>query len=425
MARRCYYGDDLSENMTITPEGYLICQNAKIGRTGTMRYLGEELGIEECRGQEIEVIRTPEELFSAETIASFEGKPITNNHPSENLDVSTVSLQSRGHAQNVRKDGDFLVADLFVTDAGLISEIQERLKRQLSCGYDCAWIPISEKKFEQREILGNHVAVVPSGRAGPRVAIQDTNIDVKGGITQMSKVNISQKFLAAVGLKHWAKDAEPEEIAKAMDDMRAEEIPVEAKKAVDADPALEGASEMSKIIDMMNKLLDRIEALESREEAQGKEPKAEEVLDAVEEELEANPQKAEEDKVEDADPLPKAEEDVCDCGSGKFIKDCGCSATKPIGVKDAGLRKLVQDMKPIILAIPDEGVRLDVAKKFSKAVKDSRSTSDGIGYGGILAAANEHRRAAMDKVKPVNQTERTQTAAEKWKARGEAMKGGQ
>ena len=274
MARRCYYGDELSANMTITPEGYLICQNAKIGRTGTMRYLGEELGIEECRGQEIEVIRTPGELFSSETIASFEGKPITNNHPSENLDVSTVSLQSRGHAQNVRQAGDFLVADLFITDAGLISEIQENLKRQLSCGYDCAWIPIGEKKFEQREILGNHVAVVPSGRAGPRVAIQDKKIDVKGGIAQMSKVNISQKFLAAVGLKYWAKDAEPEEIAKAMDDMRAEGEEVEAKKVVDADPGQEGATEMGKIIDMMNKLLDRIEALEAREEAQQKEPNA-------------------------------------------------------------------------------------------------------------------------------------------------------
>jgi hypothetical protein len=76
-----YFGSKISDNKVLTPEGYLICKNVPIGRVGWMDYLGEELGIEEKRGQVVKVYRSPEQLFSKATIASFEGKSVTNNHP--------------------------------------------------------------------------------------------------------------------------------------------------------------------------------------------------------------------------------------------------------------------------------------------------------------------------------------------------------
>ena len=88
---------------------------------------------------------------------------------------------------------------------------RENLKREVSCGYDCLWVPTAEGQYEQRSIIGNHVAVVPSGRAGARVAIQDKKPE--GG---QKRMKMTQKMLAALGFKHYAKDAEPEEIAEAV-----------------------------------------------------------------------------------------------------------------------------------------------------------------------------------------------------------------
>ena len=39
----CYYGDKISTNIAKTPEGFLICKNVPIARTGYQTYLESEL----------------------------------------------------------------------------------------------------------------------------------------------------------------------------------------------------------------------------------------------------------------------------------------------------------------------------------------------------------------------------------------------
>ena len=41
-----YYGTKISPHMTDTPEGYLICHDVAIARTGDMAYRAAELGLE-------------------------------------------------------------------------------------------------------------------------------------------------------------------------------------------------------------------------------------------------------------------------------------------------------------------------------------------------------------------------------------------
>ena len=68
-----YYGTRLSENLSRRePEGYLLCLNVPVARTGTQEYLPEELGLP-GGGTLIQVHRPEDEVFSPETIASFEG----------------------------------------------------------------------------------------------------------------------------------------------------------------------------------------------------------------------------------------------------------------------------------------------------------------------------------------------------------------
>ncbi len=169
-----YYGTRLSENISRRePEGYLLCLNVPVARTGTQDYLPEELGLP--GSSFMSVFRPEEEVFSPETMASFEGMPVTNDHPPEGVDVSNIRALQKGHAHNVRRGGgdesDLLLADLIITDPHLIDLILDG-KREISCGYTYELCE-ENGQYIQRKIRGNHVAVVDAGRAGKRVAIRD------------------------------------------------------------------------------------------------------------------------------------------------------------------------------------------------------------------------------------------------------------
>lgn len=168
-----FYGTRLSENMAKTPEGYLICYDVNIARIGTQEYLGSELGVED---EVVVVNRPPEEVFKPATVASFEGKPFTNNHPFELLDISNTAIYEKGHVQNVRISDDktYIIADIMVKDAQTISDI-ENGKRELSAGYNCDCLQDEDGNWYQCNIIGNHVALVDKGRAGEKVRINDND----------------------------------------------------------------------------------------------------------------------------------------------------------------------------------------------------------------------------------------------------------
>ena len=173
-----YFGTRLSENISRRePEGYLICLNVPVARTGVQEYLPSELGLPEPDSRLIPVLRPEEEVFSPACMASFEGMPVTDGHPAapEGVTALNASRLQKGHAHNIRRgageDRDLLLADLIITDGALAAEILGG-KREISCGYNYV-LTEEEGRCVQREIRGNHVAVVDAGRAGPRVSIRD------------------------------------------------------------------------------------------------------------------------------------------------------------------------------------------------------------------------------------------------------------
>ena len=172
-SRFAYFGSRLGENMAETPEGFLICRNVPIARTGYQTYLPEEIG--RSGGAPVSVYRDASEVFSAGTLASFEGKPVTCGHPPQDVSPRNAASFICGHVQNVRRgtgeDCDCILADLFLTDPALIERVRGGL-REVSCGYRCCYAD-GPRGVEQRAIRGNHVAVVEAGRAGSRVAIRD------------------------------------------------------------------------------------------------------------------------------------------------------------------------------------------------------------------------------------------------------------
>lgn len=167
-----YYGTQLSPHMDKTPEGYLICRDVPIARTGTQEYLARELQLDGDPERPVTVNRNPEDVFAPAALASFEGKDVTAGHPPENVGPENFASYSKGHVQNVRRSGEYIVADLILKDAGLVSDVWNGVTREVSCGYLCEYVP-DGSGYKQQNIRGNHVAVVPRGRAGHEVAIKD------------------------------------------------------------------------------------------------------------------------------------------------------------------------------------------------------------------------------------------------------------
>ncbi|MBQ6507282.1 MAG: DUF2213 domain-containing protein [Clostridia bacterium] len=221
-----YFGTRLSENISRRePEGYLICLNVPVARTGTQEYLPSELGMPGMDDRMIPVERTAEEVFSPACMASFEGMPVTDDHPAaaEGVTAENIRYLQKGHALNIRRgpppEDDLLMADLIITDPKLIGEILDG-KREISCGYNYV-LSEEEGKYYQREIRGNHVAVVDAGRAGPRVSIKDSETKTKSieGRTNMNRKN---KVFARM-MARMAKDGDTEALEEVIAEIMGEE----------------------------------------------------------------------------------------------------------------------------------------------------------------------------------------------------------
>ena len=60
-----------------------------------------------------------------------------------------------------------------IYDPMLIDEITSK-ETEVSCGYDCFWELGNDNTIIQKQIRGNHIAIVKNGRAGHRVAVRDS-----------------------------------------------------------------------------------------------------------------------------------------------------------------------------------------------------------------------------------------------------------
>lgn len=243
-----YYGSTLSPNIDRTPEGYLICRNVPINRTGVQVYGAGDLGLPGEPDRAVQVYRLEEDVFAPAALASFEGKDITRGHPPEMLTAENQAGYSKGHLENVRRDGENTVADLIIKDPALVSDVENGVLREVSCGYNCTFEPYRDG-YRQTGIIGNHVAVVPRGRAGSTVAIKDATPEVeKGRNNHMSE--FWKSVLTAFGMA--AKDASPEEL-DTMVQTTASVLDAEPAKAPAAEPTEEKAAETTAEDEMVEK----------------------------------------------------------------------------------------------------------------------------------------------------------------------------
>lgn len=166
-----------------TRDGFLAVR-AKAARAGVYDYASFEVGGEEHgfkTSDTVKIYRPEDEVFAADSVASFLAKPVTNNHPAEPVTAANWKDHARGVNMGALRDGEYLAFDLVIMDGALIADIDAG-KRELSNGYACtldwtAGTAPDGTAFDaiQRHIRGNHIAVVDKGRAGSECSIKDGN----------------------------------------------------------------------------------------------------------------------------------------------------------------------------------------------------------------------------------------------------------
>lgn len=271
----------------MTPEGFLICSAVPIARTGEYEYSiteGMSPGIEPDEHGLIRSRREADEVFAAEALASFEGKPVTLGHPPvDQVTPDDWKSFAVGHVANVRRgtgdDADKVLADLVISDRSAIEAIEKGL-REVSCGYDVELEQTEPGVEIQRRIRGNHVALVDAGRAGHECAIKDS----KGGAQMDETKSVFsweqvKEMLAMLLGKGADKPAEV----------------VEEKTTVDEEPA--PAEEQPKVDDEIDELKGRIAELEAERDALKAELEGEVETELIDEdEAAAEEEKADEDE---------------------------------------------------------------------------------------------------------------------------------
>ncbi len=336
----CYYGNKISPHITKTPEGFLICHDVPLARLGPMQYRAVELGLPGNPEQIVTVNRYAEDVFAPAAIASFEGKDVTAGHPPENLTADTWAAYARGHVENVRRQEDFLVGDLIIKDSQLANEVQSGAVREVSAGYTAEFLPDGDC-LKQTNIRGNHVAVVPRGRAGHDVAIKDAAPSAEKEREKMSK--LTEAWLNLFG-----------RAAKEMEGPELQQLSAHAATVLDAE-ATPAADEVDykeqKGVDLgskVDKLLERLAAVEKK-------------LDGL-----AKPE------VKDATPVDEAAID-------KKLEALTADSAAVVEAGDAGLASgtvskdsavaFLRAMRPAVAAIEDAAVKAAVADAVLQAVQ--------------------------------------------------------
>ncbi|MDE7547879.1 DUF2213 domain-containing protein [Acetobacter fabarum] len=123
------------------------------------------------------LLRDPAEL--ARAAPSFNALPVLAEHAHVTAAAPRADLVVGTTGTSARFTSPYLTNSLAIWNAGAIHNIRSGAQRELSCAY--RYTPVMEAgQFEGQpydgrmtNIRGNHVALVPSGRAGPDVVVAD------------------------------------------------------------------------------------------------------------------------------------------------------------------------------------------------------------------------------------------------------------
>lgn len=205
-------------------DGHLHVESTNISKANVCPYYGREIPDSEALGLDPNRVymlyRDPAELAAG--AKTFENKPLLMQHIPVSADEPAQDLWVGVVGAPAAMKGEYLKAPISIWSAEGIRLIETREQEQLSSAYRYR-ADMSPGKSPQgvaydgvmRDIVGNHVALVSEGRAGPDVVVADQLPP------ELPKMRFS-KFLAAfVSMLPTATAIKPEQVValdKALDE---------------------------------------------------------------------------------------------------------------------------------------------------------------------------------------------------------------
>lgn len=257
--------------------GFYEIKGNPLSKVGVFPYSGAQLGLSGDDAEKVfNVLRPAEELSAQECINSFKLLPWIDEHTLLGAEKDGLTPAEKAGVQGVIGEDVYFDDDsgMLRGNIKLFSDKLGKLiddgKRELSCGYRCVYDFVSGifngEKYDaiQRDIRGNHLALVTEGRMGKEVAVLD-------------------QFTFTVDTK---------EAVMADEDMK--------KEGADAEAVT--LESLAAKVDALASFIEKLKPLEKEEHGAA--------LDADGEETEA----------EDADEAEETAEDKCGMDSAKQIK---------------------------------------------------------------------------------------------------------
>jgi hypothetical protein len=177
-----YVTIDADDDLKLNPNGFMSVL-ANITRTGIFSYMVIE---PDGTTKIIRQLRHPDEVFNETSMATLEGLPTTNTHPTENNEKVEISPENASsfivgmtsdrskkiEVPFIGDSEDYIQTRITFFDKPTMEEIRTGKKKEFSLGYNCdleessgVW---NGKSYDyiQRNIEYNHLSLVPRARGG-------------------------------------------------------------------------------------------------------------------------------------------------------------------------------------------------------------------------------------------------------------------
>ena len=176
---------------TTDAQGFLHVEMSNISKANVCPYRGNEIPDWESLGLDAhkiyQMLRPADELKKA--ASTFNMLPLMDKHipvSAFNLDDPEIKSHLVGTTgDSAQFQGQYLTNRLVIHQKSAIENIVNHSQRELSCGYrytpDMTPGTFDGIRYDGKmtDIIGNHVALVDEGRAGPDVMVEDGKLKVK------------------------------------------------------------------------------------------------------------------------------------------------------------------------------------------------------------------------------------------------------
>ncbi|QLW76007.1 DUF2213 domain-containing protein [Citrobacter freundii] len=233
MANDSEFAFDRASVRTYDADGKMHVALTPISKANICVYYGreipgwEELGLQTDKAYRL--LRDPEELRKA--VPTFNNQPLLNAHVPVTITDPPKDAIVGSTGEVAEFDGTYLKNSMVIWDVNSIIGVENEQQREISSSYryrtDMTPGVYEGEAYDgvMRDIVCNHVAIVPSGRAGPDVFVYDSQ---PTGLKLMSKI----KALMGLIRPLLANDEKAEEVEKKVEEIIKDED-ADKKKAND------------------------------------------------------------------------------------------------------------------------------------------------------------------------------------------------